>query len=269
MPTIREAFDLHTGECLAFVGAGGKTTLAYRLLQDAAEAGERAVFTTTTNIWEPAPGSIDLLIEADDAIGSTDAIAQQLQGAPWGSAAIVGPIVGVPSDAAVPGAYWPTIQTKRRGPAPEQICALRAADPAVTWIVEADGARGLRIKAPASNEPIIPACTDVVAVVACLDALGRPLDDRIAHRADRIAALTGCMPGAVITPPTLVTLLMHAQGGRRSIPAHARAVAVLTQHADSALHPDALAIARELQGHGFFRVLVVAPRAVSPVLAAL
>ena len=101
----------------------------------------------------------------------------------------------------MPGAFWPTIQTKRRGLEPAHIDALRNANATeITWIVEADGARGLRIKAPGPTEPAIPPCADVVAVVACLDALGRPLDDRTAHRADRIAALTGCMPGAVITP---------------------------------------------------------------------
>jgi len=265
MATIRDALDLRAGACIAFVGAGGKTTLGYRLLRDVADADGRAVFSTTTNVWQPQPGTVDLSIDLDGV--ENDDIARRMQRAAWRSAALLGPIVGAPSDAAVPGAYWPTIQTKRRGPTPEQICALRAADPAVTWIVEADGARGLRLKAPAPTEPVIPACADVVAVVACLDALGRPLDDRIAHRADRIAALTGCMPGAVITPPTLVALLTHPQGGRKSIPPHAIAVAVLTQHADAALHPDALSIAHELRAGGFARAIVVAPRAASPVLA--
>jgi probable selenium-dependent hydroxylase accessory protein YqeC len=268
MTTLLEALELRTGDCAALVGAGGKTTLGYRLLREMTAAGERAVFTTTTHIWEPAPGSVDLLIDVDGADGAdAAAIAQRLQGADWRSATIVGPVVGAPSAVAVPGAHWPTTQTKRRGIGPELVCALRTALPNAAWIVEADGSRGLRIKAPAPTEPVIPPCADVVAVVACLDALGRPLDDRIAHRADRIAALTGCMPGAVVTPPTLTALLIHPQGGRKGIPAHARAVAILTQHSDAALHPDALDIARELRDGGFSRVLIAAPRADSPLLA--
>jgi molybdenum cofactor cytidylyltransferase len=259
MTTLHEALDVRAGECIAFVGAGGKTTLAYRLLRELANAGQRAVFTTTTQIWEPQPGSVDRIIDLtrDDP--------RALDDADWRSAAVFADVVGAPNPTAVPGAFWPTLQTKRRGPAPDWICAARR--PGVTWIVEADGARGLRIKAPGPAEPVIPPCADVVAVVASLDALGRPLDDRIAHRVDRVAALTGCMPGAVITPPTLVTLLAHPAGGRKGIPPTARAVAVLTQHSDAAPHPDAAAVAAELRGHGFARVVVVAPRAAAPVLA--
>lgn len=265
MTTLRHALDVRTGECIAFVGAGGKTTLGYRLLQELAAAGERAVFTTTTHIWEPQHGSVNCLIDMAD--GGEASLTQARTSASWRSAAILGPVVGAPNEAAVPGAFWPTQQTKRRGLDAAQICAMRR--PGETWIVEADGARGLRIKAPAANEPVVPECADVLAVLCCLDALGRPLDDRTAHRADRIAALTGCMPGAMITPPTIVSLLAHPQGGRKGIPPHARAVAVLTQHGEASLHPDASAIAHELLRAGFARVVVASPRAAAPVLAIL
>jgi hypothetical protein len=44
-----------------------------------------------------------------------------------------------------------------------------------TWLVEADGARGLLVKAPGLHEPTIPPCADLVCVLASLDAVGRPL----------------------------------------------------------------------------------------------
>jgi len=263
MTMLRDALSLRTGECIAFVGAGGKTTLSYQLLREIASGDARAVFTTTTNVWEPQRASVDLLIMAEGM--DTAAVALTLQHGSWRSAAIVTAVVGAENHETVPAAYWPTVQTKRRGLEPAQICALRDAD--TTWIVEADGARGLRIKAPGPTEPAIPPCADVVAVVACLDALGRSLDDRTAHRADRIAALTGCMPGEVITPPTYVALLAHPAAGRKSIPVGARAVAVLTQHSDAALHPDALTIAHDLRAAGFTRVLITAPRSDRPQLA--
>ncbi|MCX6017767.1 MAG: selenium cofactor biosynthesis protein YqeC [Chloroflexi bacterium] len=266
MNAFRNALSLRIGGCVAFVGAGGKTTLSYQLMHEIAADGARAVFTTTTNVWEPQPTSIDRLIVAEGSDAAT--IARALQGDDWHSAVIVTDVVGSPNAEPVPGAFWPTIQTKRRGLEPAHIDALRNANATeITWIVEADGARGLRIKAPGPTEPAIPPCADVVAVVACLDALGRPLDDRTAHRADRIAALTGCMPGAVITPPTLIALLAHPAGGHKSIPPGAHVIAVLTQHSDAALHPDALTIATELRTSGFSRVIIAAPRADSPLLA--
>lgn len=257
------ALGLAPGGCIALVGAGGKTTLGYRLMREFAAAGSRAVFTTTGSLWQPAPGTADVLI--DQPGGDSAAIAQRLASDDWRSAIIVTSVQGAVSNAALDGAYLPAIQTKRGGLTPQAICALR--DGRSAWVIEADAARGLRIKAPGPTEPLIPPCADVVCVLASLDALGRPLDDRIAHRADRVAALTRTMPGSVITPPLLLALLTHPDGGLKAIPAGARKVAVLTQHDASALHPDAADLVPALRAAGYDSVVVVAPRAKSPVLA--
>ncbi len=92
----------------------------------------------------------------------------------------------------------------------------------ISFLVEADGARGRWIKAPADYEPVIPPCADVVCVVANLDAIGRPLDGRVAHRAERIAELTGASLGDAVTPELIVDLLSHPEGGFKGIPAGAR-----------------------------------------------
>jgi molybdenum cofactor cytidylyltransferase len=218
MGSFFDSFGIRPGDCVALVGAGGKTTLAYRFVQGALAAGQRAVFTTTTRVWQPALGAFDLLI--------TDGDAARLAAPGWRSACVLGEIEG-PADATpVPGAGMPTAQTKRRGLPPESVCALHTSGQLL--IVEADGARGLRIKAPAAHEPVVPPCADIVCVLASLTALGRPLDERIAYRADRVAALTRTMPGAIITAELLLSLLMHPDGGRKGIPAGARSIAVLT-----------------------------------------
>ena len=41
------------GELIALVGAGGKTTVAWRLLRSLVDSGERAIFTTSTRIFQP------------------------------------------------------------------------------------------------------------------------------------------------------------------------------------------------------------------------
>jgi probable selenium-dependent hydroxylase accessory protein YqeC len=48
-----EALGISAGACIAVVGAGGKTTLCWRLVQELASLGQRAIFTTTTKIWQP------------------------------------------------------------------------------------------------------------------------------------------------------------------------------------------------------------------------
>ena len=138
-----------------------------------------------------------------------------------------------------------------------------------TFIVEADGARGLRLKAPGEGEPLIPPCADVVCVLANLDALGRPLDDRIAHRVNLVAKLTQTMPGSIITARLMSTLLMHVEGGLKNIPPTARKIAVLTQHNSAAIHPDAQSLMQTLVLGGFDQAITIAPRAESVILGSV
>jgi probable selenium-dependent hydroxylase accessory protein YqeC len=223
MGALLDALGINTGDCVALVGAGGKTTLAHRLIQEAVADGQRALFGTTTRVWQPAAGVFDLLIT--DFAGQLP-LTHRLDGSVWKSACVLGETEGPVDASPVPGAGMPTLQTKRRGLSPDAICALHTRKQLL--IVEADGARGLRLKAPAAHEPVIPACADVVCVLASLTALGRPLDERIAYRADRVAALTRTMPGAIITAELLQALLLHPEGGRKGIPPGARSIAVLT-----------------------------------------
>jgi probable selenium-dependent hydroxylase accessory protein YqeC len=179
----------------------------------------------------------------------------------------------------------PTVQTKLIGFGPDELCNLQSliSNPhslipnpqspilnpqsPITLLVEADGARGLRLKAPSEGEPQVPPCADVVCVLANLDAIGRPLDDRIAHRVNVIARLTQTMPGSIITAPLLATLLAHPEGGLKGIPRTARKVVVLTQHNENAIHPDATGLMQTLVQRGFFDVAAtIAPRATQAVL---
>jgi uncharacterized protein GlcG (DUF336 family) len=47
MDALTTALGLRASMCVAVVGAGGKTTLCWRLAQALAAAEERAIFTTT------------------------------------------------------------------------------------------------------------------------------------------------------------------------------------------------------------------------------
>jgi probable selenium-dependent hydroxylase accessory protein YqeC len=249
---LRRALGAEPGDIVAIVGAGGKTTLAHRLVEACLRDGLRAVFTTTTRIWQPAPGVFDALT-FDGQLPSGD----------WRSACVTAGVEGTASALAVPEAGMPSVQTKHIGVTADAVAGFRLADGLV--IVEADGARGLRLKAPGNTEPVMPQAATIVCVLASLDALGRPLDDRSAHRAGEIARLTGAMPGSVITAEVLAQTLAHPDGGRKAIPAHARAVAVLTQH-EGEPHPSAQEIAAGLLQAGYTHVLHCAPRAQQPVL---
>lgn len=215
------------------VGAGGKTTLGWRLVQAAVANGERAVFTTTTKIWQPAPTAFDLLLIEPDA----ERVLAQLQQPHWRSACIVAGIVPDLGDlapthearfAAPLPDHMPVLPRKMSGYAPETICRFAAHLPDCHFVVEADGARGALIKAPAAHEPMIPACTQRVFIVASQDAIGQPLSANIAHRPELISQLTGLALGDVITPHALNTLLTHPFGGRKGVPSDAEVVITLS-----------------------------------------
>ena len=66
-------------------------------------------------------------------------------------------------------------------------------------IVEADGARRLPLKAHATWEPVIPACSNRTIVVFGASGLGHPVREKI-HRPELFCELTGCAPNDLATP---------------------------------------------------------------------
>ncbi len=84
-------------------------------------------------------------------------------------------------------------------------------------LLKADGARARWIKAPADYEPIVSPCTDRVLYLISAQVLGAPLDERIAHRVERITAVCGAQPGAPLTTDHLAALLSSEAGALQGI----------------------------------------------------
>ena len=220
MPAIHDAPWLD-GRVIALVGAGGKTSLAWRITRRLLTYGERVLFTTTTHCLVPAEGAFDVIVVEPRAEQAVAALGQMA----WRSAFVAASIVG-PFDAERAG-WMPTQPFKARGFAASDIETFQGLG--ARLVVEADGAQGRWIKAPGAHEPVIPACADIVICVACIDAIGKPLDATTAHRPERVSALTGLSTGDVIGEATIARLLSAEEGGRKGLPSGARAVAALTR----------------------------------------
>jgi molybdenum cofactor cytidylyltransferase len=243
-------------ECVTVVGAGGKTSLCWLLLRDFAARGERAIFTTTTRIRRPQATAFDVITLSE---------APALPPGDWRTACIASAVDGLPDDRPLAESLMPVVYTKLAGFSADQFQAFYPSisnlPSPISLIVEADGARGLMLKAPAAYEPAIPACATSVCVVANLAALGRPLDERTAHRPERIARLTGTNLGALISAQILVDVLLHPEGGLKGIPAQARRIAVLMQRDEPAAQADVAFILNELAARGYDHAFVISPRA--------
>jgi len=110
------------------------------------------------------------------------------------------------------------------GASPATIERIHAEGGFAATYVKADGARMRWVKAPADDEPALPACcTTVLPVVSAL-AIGEPLSSLVAHRAERIEQVLGLREGEIITPARLGRLIASPLGmmklteGRRAVP---------------------------------------------------
>ena len=153
---------------IAFIGAGGKTTLSEALAQAFAKSEPRVALTTTTHFFLPesmptliAPAECDIL-------------------AAWRTSSLVA-VCGDETETNIP-----TPRKKMRGPDADILRFLFWNASRV--VIEADGARGRLLKLHGVNEPAVPADTELVYIVASMAALGRPLG-AVCHRRERIEAV--------------------------------------------------------------------------------
>jgi len=138
------------------------------------------------------------------------------------------------------------------------------------WIVvEADGAAGRPLKAPADHEPVIPDCTSCLVGLAGLSGIGRPLNDQWVFRPGRFAELAGMSLNAAITETAIADVFTHKNGIFKSAPAQTARIAFLNQADRPGNWATGQRIARLLTekiNTGMKRVVIGQTRADSPVL---
>ncbi len=197
---------------IAVVGGGGKSSLLFALAEG---LPGRVVLTTTTRIFAAQ------MSRAAAVCTTADVGWQQRLESFDTNLLVVGRIEG-----------------ERANGVPPDLPAEWLARPRVDWVVvEADGSRMLPVKAPADHEPVIPKRTSLLVCVVGIDALAEPIE-RVAHRPERVAAITGLAPSQQLTPEALGTLLTSPRGGLKGAPDGAR-VAVLINKVESSAQRDA------------------------------
>ncbi len=117
---------------------------------------------------------------------------------------------------------------RNAGVAPDRIAELHRAGEFDVTLVKADGARMRGIKAPGEGEPQLVPGTVTVLHLTSAAVLGQPLDERVAHRPERLAALVGADPGEPLTPVHLARLLASPDGAWRGV-GEARLIPVINQ----------------------------------------
>ena len=218
---------------VALVGGGGKTTTMFALAHHLHNRGHRVVTTTTTKMGASQTGGLlKVGTSVDTVLAGLDAA---------GAVISVGHVHGHGD------------RPKVGGLNDSSIGQLAASSKVDAIIIEADGSRRHNVKAPAPHEPVIPEWTTHVIAVIGADALDRVIEDQ-AHRPMRVAAAAQAQPYQRLTSERAARLLTSDIGSRKSVPASAQFVVVITK-----VTPDNAAnandVARRVRSEGFPVVL--------------
>lgn len=204
--TLARAFRMEPSSCVAFIGAGGKTTAIFKL---ARELQSRVIVTATTHLgaWQIQFADRYISTEADSLEESEDGF----QGVLLITGKLEGDRVKPINDELL---IWLHHYCKSHS---------------IPLLIEADGSRQKPLKAWADHEPPIPEFADIVVHAAGLMGLGKPLTDEFVHRADAYSKFSRLENGEAISPNAIVRVLTHPEGGLRKIPKNARRIVMLNQ----------------------------------------
>jgi len=221
---ICDALGLKDRAFISLVGAGGKSTFFNRLAQELSKRKKKIILTTTTHMftWQLTPfikkGN---LIEADNEKVMEEKIKKCFyQGK---NRAIV----------LIHHRIKEKEEEKISGPSPFYLDKWWEEKLADYFLVEADGAAGRPVKAPASHEPVIPSSTtDLVGVIG-IDTLGLSLQEENVFRSKVFSQLTGLKLGEKIGIEALSLLICHPEGLFKGAPQDCRCHLFINKVEDS------------------------------------
>ena len=159
-------FVLHQ-KYVAFVGSGGKTSLAEYAAAELLQLGKKVAITTTTKIFVREPYC---------TIGEVSRPERDMPFMRIGRSVEEGKLTGLSFE-----------DLERLGEMYDVV------------LIEADGAKGLPLKFPASHEPVIPPFSDAIFVVSGLDGLFGRVDQKV-FRWESFCDATGMAGHALVDP---------------------------------------------------------------------
>ncbi|UCD38722.1 MAG: putative selenium-dependent hydroxylase accessory protein YqeC [Fidelibacterota bacterium] len=180
--------------CVAVIGAGGKTSLLFRLGRELSRKYQKVLLTALTRMQYP----VDLEPVIASEVADPDLSKLFRKGAPlflMGSRE---------SDAKLAGLSVAELDLARKQ---ADIC-----------LFECDGARGLSLKAHHGNDPDVPRCATHVIIVVGADAVGTSLREGLVHRPDVFKRQWGIDDDTVIGAEFVAQVVTSSRGYVSKIP---------------------------------------------------
>ena len=204
MPEIFASIIKETDRAIAITGAGGKTSLMFLLAHALRDSGRKVISSTSTRIQIPTAkqsNTVVLAAEKDFQVRLERGLRRSRH---------------------VTVAHQILPDNKLEGCTPDALKHIFNHSSASAIIIEADGARGLSLKAPAENEPVVPDWADVCIALVGLDILGRRISAETVFRPQQIMAITGVSERATLTPQIIARLASHPLGLLKGCPPSSR-----------------------------------------------
>lgn len=210
-----DAIGLQASSVVACTGAGGKTSAIQSVAVCARLRNLPVLVSTTTKMFYNQVASLNPIFCHNFANGleSITAALAEKQVTAWFTRREVDKVIGL---------------------RPEWIDRLQAAGANAVVLLEADGAQGRWVKAPAVHEPVVPACTTITVGILNLQAIGSPLSECVAHRTNELAGLLKKQVGDIISWHDLALLASHEHG----IFQYSRGLKVLLLAGASSMHAE-------------------------------
>jgi probable selenium-dependent hydroxylase accessory protein YqeC len=205
---LTEALGVQAKEVISLVGAGGKTTLMFRLAQELFLSGKNVVTTTTTKILEPTSGETNFLFIDPDARNIKNFVQCRLD--QYHHITVAQERLG---------------SGKLKGISPNLVNELWASHGMDAIIVEADGAAGRPVKAPREEEPVIPSSTTLVVAIVGVEGMGMVINEENVFQPERVSTMTGIPMGERLTDEAIAILMTHPEGIFKGTPSSSRVIA--------------------------------------------
>ncbi|WP_449240999.1 selenium cofactor biosynthesis protein YqeC [Desulfoscipio gibsoniae] len=245
---IREAVGVKRGDVVVVVGGGGKTTIIEKMAEELLAAGGKVIITTTTKIFAPTNGGPHLLVLTDKDEVFIDTIERSFN--EYG-------LIYVGKDI--------NRENKLLGISAPEVRALHGLSAPDYLLIEGDGSKGRPFKAPRVNEPVVPEIATVVIVVVGVDCIGKALVEKYFYAIDQIKSLTGLEYGEVVNEETIVDIMLHPLGYKKSAPINARWIPFINKVESQTDEIKAKKTAKLLISRGVEKVVIGAAKANSSI----
>lgn len=246
---LSKALRARSGQAIAFTGAGGKTTTIHRLVQEVVsgsfEGISSTLITTTTRMGQEQSGLANQHL--------IDPLENEVYKALVDHKAVL--VTG------------PDLEGKWIPPSEQLLPVLHriTRETGALLLIEADGARGRSLKAPANHEPVIPSFIDLVVPMAGMDALGQRIDSEAVHRPELVAAVSKKRQKTVIGPRELAGVLGSEAGGLKGVLENVEVRVLLNKAEDTLLESGAQAAQILLENSRISSVVLSSVIAEDPV----